>query len=145
MCGTASCCHGFTLLELVIVLLITAVLTAVALPKWAGALQSFRASTAASRIAADSAIAQSAAYSSSTSKTVSFSVGDSQYTLDGVAPLKRATGLYSVSLTEQSRTAVPWCRCGAKRGRSRSLSMGTVNQTAVARLSYKPAATKNPS
>ena len=91
---------GFTLLELAIVLLITAILTAVAVPKWAGALQSFRASTAASRIAADLALAQSAAYSSSASKTVNFSVADSQYTLVGVAPLKRSTGSYIVSLAD---------------------------------------------
>jgi prepilin-type N-terminal cleavage/methylation domain-containing protein len=91
---------GFTLIEMAIVLLITAILAAVAVPKWANALQSFRAATAASRIAADLALAQSAAYSSSAPKTVTFTVGSSQYTIAGVAPLNRAVGTYTVSLTD---------------------------------------------
>ena len=83
-----------------IVMLLTAILTAVAVPKWANALQNFRASSAASRIAADLALARSFAYSSSTSRTVTFAVASSSYTVDGVTPLNRASGTYVVSLNE---------------------------------------------
>jgi prepilin-type N-terminal cleavage/methylation domain-containing protein len=89
---------GFSLLELTVVLLLTAICAAVALPRWANSLQSFRADSAAKRIAADLALAQSEAYSTSAAKTVRFSVGSSQYTLEGVRPLGRSAGTYTVSL-----------------------------------------------
>ena len=91
---------GFSLGELMIVVIVISILAAAALPKWSSSLQKLRASNAASRIVSDLARAQSAAYGSSTAKTVTFSVTASQYTISDVASLKRSSGTYAVTLTD---------------------------------------------
>lgn len=109
--------RGFSLIELVIVVLITAVMVAVAVPRWSESLQKFRAANAASRIVADLSLAQSAAYGSSTSKTVTFTVGSDQYVVAGVTPLNRSSGSYLVQLTEppyQSTLVSVWGQTGTQ-------------------------------
>jgi prepilin-type N-terminal cleavage/methylation domain-containing protein len=102
---------GFSLIELSIVVVIISVLAAVALPRWSDSLHSFRATNAANRIAADLALAKSAAYSSSTSLTVTFEVSAGQYTVEGVTPLNRSTGPYLIALADdpyRSRLVSAW-------------------------------------
>ena len=90
---------GFTLIELAVVLLLLSTIAVVATPRWSASLQRLRVSNAANRIVADLARAQSAAYSSSASKTVTFTVRTSQYTVSGVTSLNLGTGPYVVDLT----------------------------------------------
>lgn len=91
---------GFSLGELLIVVAIMSILAAVALPKWSTTLQKQRISAAASRIVADLSRAQSAAYGTSTPKTVTFSVSSGQYTISGITSLNKSTGTYTVALTD---------------------------------------------
>jgi prepilin-type N-terminal cleavage/methylation domain-containing protein len=102
---------GFSLIELSIVVVIMSILAAVALPRWSDSLHSFRAANAASRIAADLSLARSAAYSSSTSRTVTFDVSAGLYTVEGVTPLNHSTGPYVVTLADdpyRSRLVSVW-------------------------------------
>jgi type II secretion system protein H len=109
--------RGFTLIELVIVLLIMGIMLAAAAPKWTQTLQTYRVSNAASRIVADLARAQSAAYNTSSSKTVTFTVGSHQYQVSGVASLNRSAGPYLVKLQEmpyQSQLVTVWGQTGTQ-------------------------------
>lgn len=91
---------GFTLPEVVITVMLMAIVSAIALPRWSTALQKQRVIQAANRLAADLTRAQTAAYGSSTAKTVTFTVGSSQYAISGIAPLRGATGSYTILLTD---------------------------------------------
>ncbi|MDP1797174.1 MAG: prepilin-type N-terminal cleavage/methylation domain-containing protein [Planctomycetaceae bacterium] len=91
---------GFTLPEVLIAVLLMSILSAIALPRWSASLQQQRVIQAANRVAADLTRAQSAAYGSSAPKTVTFTVGTSQYLVSGIAPLHRGTGAYIVVLTD---------------------------------------------
>jgi prepilin-type N-terminal cleavage/methylation domain-containing protein len=102
---------AFSLIELSIVVVIMSILAAVALPRWSDSLNSFRAANAASRIAADLALARSAAYSSSTSTTMTFDVSADQYTIEGITSLNHSTGPYVVALADdpyKSRLVSVW-------------------------------------
>ena len=92
--------RGFSLPEIVIVVLIMGVLAAVATPRFVSSLAKQRVAQAANRVAADLARAQSAAYGTSASKTVTFTVGTSQYLMSGVTSLKSSSGSYVVVLSD---------------------------------------------
>ena len=83
---------GFTFLEMIIVLLLMATTAVIAVPRWSASLQQLRVSNAASRIVTDLARTQSAAYNSSASKTITFTVGSSQYTVSDLKPLTNSPG-----------------------------------------------------
>ena len=78
---------GFTSVELTIVLLLMATMAVVAVPRWTASLQKLRVSNAANRIVADFARVQSAAYNSSSAKSITFTIDSSQYTVAGVQSL----------------------------------------------------------
>ena len=93
------------------------IMTAAALPRWSASLQKHRLGQAANRIVADIVRARTAAYGTSTSKTITFAVASSQYTVSGVAPLHRASGTYTVNLTEtpyQCTLASVWGQAGTQ-------------------------------
>ena len=90
---------GFTLVELTIVLLLMATMAVVAVPRWTASLQKLRVSNAANRIVADFARVQSAAYNSSSTKTMTFTIDSSQYTVAGVQSLNNNAGPYIVTLS----------------------------------------------
>jgi prepilin-type N-terminal cleavage/methylation domain-containing protein len=89
---------AFTLIELVLVMAIITILSAIAVPRYVGAQQRYRADAAAQRIVADLAMARSRANTTSTSQTVIFTVASSQYQMPGVADLKNEGTNYTVSL-----------------------------------------------
>ena len=92
--------RGFTFTEVIITVLLMSILTAVALPRWATSLQKQRVALAANRVVADLTRAQSAAYGTSASKTVTFTVGTSQYLVSGVTSLKTSSASYVVVLSD---------------------------------------------
>jgi prepilin-type N-terminal cleavage/methylation domain-containing protein len=79
--------RGFTLVELTVYLVLTAVIATIGLPRYAGALRNFRCIQAATRVMADLAAAQWAARSTSTSTgvTVTFDLPNAAYAAPGVA------------------------------------------------------------
>jgi type II secretion system protein H len=89
---------GFTLLEIVVVVLILSILTAVIVPRWASAVNQCYLDNAAKRIAADLAKAQSLAYATSKSQTVTFTPTANRYTIDGMADLDHPSSTYTVYL-----------------------------------------------
>lgn len=89
---------GFSLLELTAVLVLMSTIALIAVPRWTAALQRLRVSNAAMRIVADLARVQSAAYSSSTAKTLIFNVESNSYSVSNVTPLNNSSGPYVVSL-----------------------------------------------
>jgi prepilin-type N-terminal cleavage/methylation domain-containing protein len=91
---------GFSLSEMLVVVALMSILTAVALPRWATSLQSQRLNQAASRIIADLNRAQEAAYNTSTAKVVTFTVDSSQYAISGVTALDHRTGSYVIALSD---------------------------------------------
>jgi prepilin-type N-terminal cleavage/methylation domain-containing protein len=92
---------AFSLLELTAVVLIIGILAAVATPNWAAVLSKYRADAAAQRVVTDLARAQSLAYSTSTTQTLSVNVAQSSYQIIGLRGLDRASSTYAVDLTAE--------------------------------------------
>src|SRR3954466_3513174 len=97
---------GFSLFELVIVLAIVAIVSAITVPRYSSSLDNYRASFAARKIAADIALAQTTARSSSSSRTLTFANGGRAYGISGLAALDAAAGTYSVDLSASPFSAV---------------------------------------
>lgn len=95
-CGPAV--RGFSLIELVMVIAILATMSAIAVPRYANALTNYRVDSAARRIVADLAYAQSQARESSSSRTVSFDTASDSYRLNDVADIDRSSGAYVIDL-----------------------------------------------
>src|SRR5437763_15457801 len=89
---------AFSLIELMLVIGILAVVSAMALPRYANSLHAYRATMAAKRIASDLQLAQFRARSLSTTRTVSFTASSSSYQLIGEADLIKASSTYTVQL-----------------------------------------------
>ena len=97
----ATCApRGFSLLELVMVLAVIAMVSAIAVPRYAGAAAQYRVEAAARRIASDLAAARSASRNGGSSQTVTFSVDDASYELPGVTDPDRPSLPYAVRLSE---------------------------------------------
>jgi prepilin-type N-terminal cleavage/methylation domain-containing protein len=90
------CRSAFTLVELVVVVLITSILAATALPRWADALQQSRVSNAARRLAADLERTQSIAFRASATRSMTIDPVAEQYSISFLASLERSSGTYSV-------------------------------------------------
>jgi type II secretion system protein H len=96
---------GFTLVELVVLLLIMAMLASMAIPRFASASARYRVDAAARRVAADLTLACRNAYQSSSSRTVTFNVGADSYELSHVGDLDRPAENYEVSLAGEPHYA----------------------------------------
>ena len=101
MPGSRTGRGGFTLIELVMVVVITGILAAMALPRMAGASARHRVAAAARRITADLALAQRNAVTTGSSQTVTFDVSADSYTLDGMQHLDHASLQYEVRLASE--------------------------------------------
>ena len=99
-CDSATAQRGFSLLELVIVLMIIAALSAIVVPRYSGALARYRAESAARRIAADLEYARAQADSQSASQQIIFDVAANSYQLTGLSGLDHPSLPYFVDLSD---------------------------------------------
>src|SRR5205085_2969391 len=97
-CGTA---RAFSIFELIIVLLIMSILTAVAAPKFFDSLLFHRVESAARRVKTDLELAQTQARLTSASQSIAFTNSSSTYTLTGTKALDNPNAAYTVGLTKQ--------------------------------------------
>jgi prepilin-type N-terminal cleavage/methylation domain-containing protein len=81
---------GFSLLEMSLVVVLLAVLTAMAVPRFAGSANNYRVSLAARKVAADLGRARADAWSRGVHRTVTFNTAALQYTLTGVADMNNS-------------------------------------------------------
>ena len=96
---TRRCGGGFSLLELVVVMVIMAILAAIATPRYGQAIARYRTSMAARKVAADLTFARKRARTSSSSQAINFNVANDGYQLPGVADMKTSASDYSVALS----------------------------------------------
>jgi prepilin-type N-terminal cleavage/methylation domain-containing protein len=89
--------HGFTLLELLVVLAVSAVLAAITVPRYASSMARYRVNFAAKRVAADLELAAATARNASGSRTVRFQTNGT-YTIDSTTDLDRRSNVYRVRL-----------------------------------------------
>ncbi|MCL5282148.1 MAG: GspH/FimT family protein [Planctomycetes bacterium] len=99
--GAGTTKGGFSLFELLLVLAITAVVAAVAAPRYGRASGRYRADLAARRVMADLRLAQSCAKAASCSRTVSFSTATGRYQLLSIPAPDGAQGDYTVVLSAE--------------------------------------------
>jgi prepilin-type N-terminal cleavage/methylation domain-containing protein len=96
---------GFTLVEVIFVMVLLAIVSAMAIPRYANFLAHHRAEAAANRIATDLALAQRQAKFSSTARTVTFNVAAESYTLVGIAHPDHPSQPYVVALSDEPYAA----------------------------------------
>ncbi len=89
---------AFSLIELIVVVVVTAILAAIAVPRFGNSMAIHRVDTAAQRIAADLTLAQRRARMTSASQRVVFKPADDTYELIGVNHMDHVDQAYVVSL-----------------------------------------------
>jgi len=92
---------GFTLVEAVFVLAITAMLASIAVPRFSNSLAQHRVQSAARRLIVDLTKAQRQAKYNSTNQKVTFLVSTSEYTIDGLTNPDFPAQPYTVRLSTE--------------------------------------------
>lgn len=103
--GVPCRASGFTLIEMVIVLLVISILAVVAQAKFASSLSFHQATGLARQIAKNIDSVCQTARATSTSKSIAFNVAAKTYTLVGVINPDRRSAIYTVSLTSNVANA----------------------------------------
>ncbi len=85
---------GFTMIEVVIVMLIMGILTAVAAPRYFDSLSKFRVEAASQRMVADMKLARREAQRTSSSKTIVFDLASNSYSVTGIDDFNRPGTAY---------------------------------------------------
>ena len=101
----AKRCGGFSLFELVIVMVIVAIMAAVAVPRYGKASQRYRTEMAARKVIADLNYARRRASISSTAQSIDFDASNAQYEISGVKDLRTGSNDYTVILSESPYNA----------------------------------------
>lgn len=96
--ATTAVPAGFTLVEMVIVLLIIGIVTAVGAPRMIDALSYHRVESATTRVLADLRLARSHARANSQAQAVQFTTSTDSYTLPGIPSLDHPGQDYQVLL-----------------------------------------------
>jgi len=96
---------GVTLIELVVVILVLAIVSAIAVPRFAGALNATNVKTAAQRIGRDIALVRSWARVTSQSQSITFDTKQNAYTLSGVPNSNSASSANTVFLSDGTLNA----------------------------------------
>lgn len=96
---------GVTLIELVVVLLVLAIVSAIAVPRFAGTLNATGVKTAARRIGRDIALVRSWARITSQSQSIGFDVKHNTYTLSGVPNSNSSSSANTVALADGTLNA----------------------------------------
>ena len=91
---------AFTLVEVVIVLAIIAVISAIAIPRFGTGSRRYRLESAANRVVADIKLARQRAIQTSSQQMMVFNLDSNSYSLPGVDSLDDASRTYSVELDE---------------------------------------------
>ena len=91
--------RGFSLIEMVCVIAIIAVISAIALPHWASAVQNQQMNLALRRISSDIALAQARANYGSAAVTITFSPATNSYQIVGMPDPDRPAQTYTVNLS----------------------------------------------
>lgn len=106
---------AFTLIEVMVVLVVMAIVTAVGVPRYASAVGRHRADMAARRVAADLEYARATARAVGASRTVTFDVPAVAYTMTSVVRLDRRAGDTKVVLgAEPFRATISSASFGGK-------------------------------
>lgn len=90
---------GFTFIEIIVVVLIMGILTAIVIPRYSEAVRAYRVDLAAERIAADLRLAREHAMTGSTSETVNFDIGTNSYSIPGLPDMNHPGQTHSVTLS----------------------------------------------
>jgi prepilin-type N-terminal cleavage/methylation domain-containing protein len=93
--------RAFTLIELVIVIAAIAILSLIAIPKYASAVNRYRVDIAAKRVVSDLALARASARANGVDLVVNFATPANGYTLVGVAAADGKAGDYTVKLSDE--------------------------------------------
>ena len=90
---------GFSLVELVMVLSIISIMSAIAIPRWTAAMQRYQLQMAAQRIATDIALARSRANFGSAPVTITYNTTAGTYTIVGMNDPDHPANAYTVNLS----------------------------------------------
>ena len=90
---------AFTLIELVIVVMIIGIASAIAVPRFAGAMRDVQLEAAGKRVAADLRYARQYAKTKGTTQSVVFTPASDSYTLPGVNDIDHPSQAFAVDLT----------------------------------------------
>ncbi len=91
--------RGFSILELVLVVVIIAITAAIAVPRYVSSINFYRTDLAAKRIATDLAMARDNAWTTGAQRTATFDAAANTYSMPGIRSLERSTADFAVDLS----------------------------------------------